>query len=110
MFGSFNGSLTFIEIMVSLEKVRSRDGRSSLFISDSTRRAQLIDMMALHKNHSETHPVPQPRGGSAAIAAAWGHAAAFPTKYTASFDGDSRQFSFGWIFPPSASAAPAAGP
>ena len=78
MLGSFDGNLTFVEIMISLDRLLalSKDGVS---------RTEELD-------------VPQPMGGAEIINEEWGSPDAFPMRYFVSFDGPTRTFSFGWHF------------
>jgi hypothetical protein len=103
MFGSFNASITFLEMMVSVPK--------------------LSQLAAGRQSRREEAAVPQPAGPQAdiseartalrvrrcqrvpdvrAAAQAWG-AKAFPTRFFVSYDNATDAFAFGWRF----AAAPA---
>ena len=107
MVGTFNGTVTFLEIMISLSK--------------------LGELAAGRQSRSEEAPVPQPAGGAAAIkearrpahatasacsaaadtrvrrraarvgAQVWGDAL-FPSRYFVSYDNATDDFAVGWRF------------
>lgn len=86
MQGSYNGTVTFVEIMVSLD--------------------YLLAMAAQRSNGSSTRVrveglVPQPRGGAAAIKKQWDRAGALPSSFFVEYDGSEGTrgtYSFGWRF------------
>jgi hypothetical protein len=79
MVGTFNGSVTFAEQMVSL--------------------AKLGDLAAGRRAHAEEgSAVPQPAGPAEALAAAWGAHAAYPASYFVAYDNATDAYAFGWRF------------
>ncbi len=78
MLGSFDGSVTFLETMVSLDK--------------------LLSLAQHNTSRTDEQDVPQPRGGEDAVREAWGDSAAFPNRYFVSYDAATRSYLFGWRF------------
>lgn len=109
MMGTFNGSVTFLEVMVSTEK--------------------LSELVKGRQSRVEEAPVPQPAGGADAIkqararacasmrcarhapahtpecAQVWGEGALFPTRYFVSYDNATDAFAVGWRFGAAAAGA-----